>query len=356
MKKDVAVITFPGKYNYGNRLQNFATSEIYRSLGYSVESLNPSRGSKLTVLLKGVAKLLLGINAKRPEDRMSPARLAAFNRFNNLISTREVNTLDIHLKDEYKWFSVGSDQVWNPNYLGTMGFRSPWFFLKFVHPQQRIALSPSIGLDRLSNYQALLLRWGTAGFSRISIREERGRQLIYEATGRDATVICDPTLVVTPKVWRSIANDSLTPKQPYILEYLLGESNSEAKCVLDELDSGGAKILICLSDQARDGEPDAGPSEFISLVDNAEHVITDSFHAAVFASILNTPLTIVHREGGKSMFSRLENLSKTLGIEHKVYGSKNFELSRAGDCGGVSDAIEHERDKFITYLRGCLDA
>lgn len=356
MKNDVAIITLPGQYNYGNRLQNFATSVIYRSLGYSVESINPSQGSKFTVSIKRFAKRLLGINIKRPEDRMSSARLEAFNRFNKLIKTREVNTFDINLKNEYKWFSVGSDQVWNPNYLGTMAFRSPWFFLKFVNPRQRIALSPSIGLDSLSSYQVILLRWGTTGFSRLSIREERGRQLINEATGRDATVICDPTLVVAPEVWRSIASDSLTPKQPYILEYLLGESNSEAKCVLDELEGVGVKTLICLSDQARDGEPDAGPSEFISLVDNAEHVITDSFHAAVFACILDTPLTIVHREGGNSMFSRLENLSKTLGIEHKVYGSKSFELSRAGDSGGVSEAIERERDKFITYLRGCLDA
>ena len=56
------------------------------------------------------------------------------------------------------------------------------------------------------------------------------------------------------------------------------------------------------------------------------------------------------------MFSRLETLSKTLGIEHKIYGFPDFNLSRAGDYGGVPEAIERERKKFMDYLEGCLDA
>ena len=46
----------------------------------------------------------------------------------------------------------------------------------------------------------------------------------------------------------------------------------------------GTAEVINLSDRSKAGEPDAGPAEFISLIDNAAHVVTDSFHAAVLAN------------------------------------------------------------------------
>ena len=137
--------------------------------------------------------------------------------------------------------------------------------------------------------------------------------------------------------------------------YLLGGVGAEAADVLDKVTDHGRIPVIPLSDRQKPGEPDAGPAEFIDLIDHAEHVVTDSFHAAVFSSILQTPLTIVHREGGASMFSRLEQLSEMLGIEEKVYGSPTYDLARAGEYDGVPEAIEREREKFMTYLEGCLD-
>lgn len=125
--------------------------------------------------------------------------------------------------------------------------------------------------------------------------------------------------------------------------------------MLNLVSNHGHIPIIPLSDREKDGEPPAGPAEFISLIDNATHVITDSFHAAVFSSILHTPLTIVHRRGGESMFSRLETLSRTLGIEEKVYGSPSFNLSDAGEYTEVTEAIGCEREKFMTYLTNCLD-
>ncbi len=125
--------------------------------------------------------------------------------------------------------------------------------------------------------------------------------------------------------------------------------------MLESVTRRGEIPVVPLSDRQKPGEPDAGPAEFISLIDNAEHVVTDSFHAAVFASILQTPLTIVHREGGESMFSRLEQLSRMLGIENKVYGSSDFDLARGGDYEGVPEAIERERRRFVEFLEGCLD-
>ena len=39
MKKNVGLVTLPGNYNYGNRLQNYATSKLFESLSYKPEAL-----------------------------------------------------------------------------------------------------------------------------------------------------------------------------------------------------------------------------------------------------------------------------------------------------------------------------
>lgn len=152
-----------------------------------------------------------------------------------------------------------------------------------------------------------------------------------------------------------MSDERCTPAGPYVFTYLLGGVGGEAFDVLDKTTNHGRIPVVSLSDRQKPGEPDAGPAEFIDLIDHATHVVTDSFHAAVFSSILHTPLTIVHREGGASMFSRLEQLSEMLGIKEKVYGSSAYDLTKAACYEGVDDAIAREREKFMSYLKGCLD-
>ena len=256
------------------------------------------------------------------------------------------------LESQYDMFMVGSDQTWNPSQFA---YNEDWYFLDFAKPQQRIALAPSIGLDTLTSEQVRAVSRGVSNFSRVSVREKRGAELIKECTGIDADVICDPTLVLLSEEWRAVSDGRCTPVEPYVFTYLLGGVGAEASDVLDQVTNHGRIPVVPLSDRQKPGEPDAGPAEFIDLIDHASHVVTDSFHAAVFSSILHTPLTIVHREGGASMFSRLEQLSEMLGIEEKVYSSPTYDLAMADDYEGVDEAIARERERFVKYLKGCLN-
>lgn len=303
--------------------------------------------------MKRFAKRLLGREWRGPEELMNPERARRFSSFNSLIDQREVSRLHCMLSNQYDAFSVGSDQVWNPKYMIR---DTRWYFLRFARMEQRIALSPSIGLDDLKEEEREMIRKGVEGFVELSVREKRGAELIRECSKRNADVVCDPTLVLEADEWRSIASADLTPEEPYVFIYLLGEAESIPVDVLDRATKGGKLSIITLSDNDRKGEVPAGPAEFISLIDNAECVITDSFHAAVFASIMQTPLVVVRRAGGVNIFSRLETLSQMLGIEHKIYDSPQFDLSRSGDYKGVPEAIDRERRRFMDYLETCLNA
>lgn len=352
-KDQIGIVTLPGKYNYGNRLQNYATSKIYSNLGFSPKTLQMPRRANISRETKRFIKKMMGYSMQNPEALMTSERSEAFDRFDSLISFAEIASLDDPSLLLYRFFSVGSDQVWNPNLIR---YNEDWYYLSFAKPEQRIALAPSIGVDDLDRRNIRSFKKGLANFRYLSVREKRGAELIRLYSGRSATVICDPTLVLSADDWRKISDSRMNPKKPYIFTYLLGGLNNEASWVLNDIEDHESTKVVALSDRQMPGELDAGPAEFISLIDNAQHVITDSFHAAVFASILKTPLTIVHREGGKNMFSRLEQLSHMLGIEFKVFGSPSFDITRAKDHEGISEAIECERKRFMDYLEACLNA
>lgn len=351
-KKSVAVITLPGSFNYGNRLQNYAVTMIYESLGYRVDTLQIAERFNLVRQLECFARKVLGRTYSSPEDNMTSQRRAAFERFDSNIQMRTIDYDLKRLADEYDYFSVGSDQVWNPNYIV---YNDDWFFLKFARLEQRIALAPSIGLDSLDFFQRARLRSGLKGFVNPSVRERRGAELIKECSGIDAQVICDPTLALAPEDWRRVSDDALTPQEPYVFTYLLGGIGTEAEEVLRAVTNDGKIPVVSLTDRQRDGEPDAGPAEFISLIDNAQHVVTDSFHAAVFSTLMRSPLTIVHRDGGASMFSRLETLAQNLGLEDKIYGSQTYSIDSASNYEGVESRVSEQRDVFINYLKARLN-
>ena len=358
MKDNVGIVTVQGRFNYGNRLQNYAVDAIYRSQGFSPESLIFNRVPPPGQRLKKLAKKLLGRSTPERESMMSAERLAAFDRFNEHMTFCGYDGSDYEAIDRYRFYSAGSDQIWG---IGRSPYGEDWRFLQFARPEQRIALAPSFGTDSpLTDAQMRRLARYMQGYPLISVREESGARLIKEASGRDAVVICDPTLVLDASEWRSLSDSRLTPNDEYVFAYLLGDDSAEANDALDVASGHGTLPIVLLSDREREGEPPAGPAEFLSLVDNAAWVVTDSFHGSVFASIFRKPLTIVHRGGGEAMYSRmfgrLETLSKKLGIEHKVYRSPEYDLSRAGDYGGVPEAIERERRKFMDYLGMCLDA
>ena len=348
----VGIITLVGNFNYGNRLQAFATYRIVSKLGFTAVHLDLAKRFIMIDECKLLVKKILRMHIDNPEKAMTYERVDAFKRFNSQIETRLIkSTRDGYLK-QLAYVVIGSDQVWNPYFIRRY---EDWFMLDFVSSNRKIALSPSIGIGELNDKQAHRLAKSLRTYSTVSIREKRGAELIKECTGMDAEVICDPTLVLPAEEWRAVADGRCTPDAPYVFTYLLGGVGAEAADVLDKVTDHGRIPVIPLSDRQKPGEPDAGPAEFIDLIDHAAHVVTDSFHAAVFSSILHTPLTIVHREGGASMFSRLEQLSEMLGIEEKVYGSPTYDLARAGEYDGVPEAIEREREKFMTYLEGCLD-
>lgn len=367
-QKRVGIITLTGSFNYGNRLQLYAITRVFSNLGLNPFSLEfRNKHSKILHPKELIsARYIIPSN----EEVMTEERRAAFKRFNKYIQTIHYDSIIQNLRREFDYFCVGSDQVWNPVFMGYYNENiikriyhlfvdSPaflrnikWYFLRFADRSQRIAYAPSIGLDSLDPFITMLFRRGIQGFDKLSIREYRGAEILNHRYHIHADVLVDPTLLITKNDWNKVADNRITPKEPYVLIYLLGSRDCcEKKLLFDVTDKGRLPILY-LSDRQQPGEIDAGPAEFISLVAHAKHVITDSYHGSIFALIEDVPLTIVQRKGdAPNMYSRIETLSRQFDLSNKLFESPDFDLSKSGNYTTARSRLDAERKLAISFIK-----
>lgn len=108
--KKLGIVTLYGNYNFGNRLQNYAVQQIFRSRGYDVETIVCEK-SRIKYYARNAKRMLKYIKG----DGVG-LRHVNFEKFNKRrIPTRYFFTKDglypSSIAREYDFFAVGSDQV-----------------------------------------------------------------------------------------------------------------------------------------------------------------------------------------------------------------------------------------------------
>lgn len=373
-KKQVLLVTLQDMNNIGNRLQNYALTKTIESFGYYVS--NPyyiqnhdfKRG-KINFKVKHFIKLVLAAGGsnyyKRSAhlDNIIPIRQEKFRQFTenyiglgDLITFNNVSKINV---DEYNYVITGSDQVWHTWNNNTDG-ELDYFYLKFVPEYKRIAYAPSFGFSKFDIDEEVVHKRGLLGFaeSALSIREKSGAMLIKELTGQTATVVPDPTFLLNDEKWLEIARKpSYNINNHFMLVYFLGKRSS---IVVDKYkkiaEDKGLKIIDILDDTCLEYYL-TDPSEFIWLLNNAEFIATDSFHATVFSIIFHKDFFAARRnqKGLNDMFNRISDLLSSLGLDKFIFDEvdneeKKYHLSTS-DWKSVDQRIEEIRTVGLDYLK-----
>lgn len=190
-------------------------------------------------------------------------------------------------------------------------------------------------------------------FQHHSVREQSGAELVAEITGRKADVNVDPTLLLTTEEWDKITVKPLINK-PYIflfnvlkpkkmIEYAvqLGKEKNMPVYYLNDkhLPISGINYL----------KP-ASPNEFVSLIKNAEYVVTNSFHGSVFSIIFHKEL-IMELNTETKRNTRSEELLNSLGIKNREIGEGLAVDPDAPIDWKYADAIlDKQRNSARKYL------
>ncbi len=374
MKKVAIMTLFYSSENYGQILQVTALSYIIRKIGYQPEVINYISHQKVIrredyinplfylKAIKGVFNIVVNIFHKLNYIR-DEQREIAFQSFKNkylmLSCSCQTSSQLFSLNKEFDAFICGSDQIWSPTEF------DPKYYLDFVeNPDKIIAYAPSVGVHTLNDiYIRKRMKKLIIRFKHLSIREEDGRKVIKEITGRDAEVVLDPVLLLEPEEWNKMANEQ-EQSNPYILCYFLGNNKLswEHVKVLSRKLRFSVKVIPRFEFDLHRGYETllgSGPAEFLGLIKNAAFVCTDSFHGVLFSIIYKKPFYVYTRFSNKdpnSRNSRIYNILRLTGLEGRLV--KNYKVvDNPLECNFEETEFHLKtlKKKSLQYLKNALE-
>ncbi|MBR4066776.1 MAG: polysaccharide pyruvyl transferase family protein [Bacteroidaceae bacterium] len=321
--KRIGIATIHKSSNFGGSLQAYALYKYLESQGHSVEIIDllrpvhdrfiydsrykPYRSTRFTLKnrLLEFAKQLLGYkDNKGYSSEVSKQKFAEF--FKDIKYSKEYRKVRYIYKDapQYDVYVSGSDQLWNPMH----SFSIEPFFLTFA-PEgcKKISYATSIGVTKLTDREKTDFKRWLASYEAISVREDEGKQLLGSfIKDKNIEVVADPTFLLDIKDWKKLA---ITPsmKENYILLFSLSNAKPLVDFAIRMSKESGKRLVIIKGPSLDANSPDyildnnIGPREFLGYFDNADIVITDSFHGSVFSMLM----------GAKNFFSYIQPVSKT---------------------------------------------
>ena len=350
----IGILTFFCGPNYGAMLQAYSLWHYFEDRGHEVEFIDyPFGGMRRGPLwscfltrrglndfgiiknkLKSYVRFSITKFAKSfPKSRMTPS-------FEGLVDISKL----------YDCVVVGSDQVWNPAWCSPKSL--PILMLDFVDKgTKRISYAASFGTtvwrtDQNADLAATFLR----RFDAISVREKSGVQMVHELCGRsDAKWLLDPTLLHVAPFYLGITSQR-KHTEPYICSYILDEWSDDAtigrllKRVkmmrgINAVRTDRTNVVGLLSPLCRHfGVKTKIPvTEWLSLIANAEFVITNSFHGTIFSILFHKPFVTVLLNGTNSeMNERVISLLSLLNLEDRLVGDDEKALSEDVVLGAIS--------------------
>ena len=282
--------------------------------------------------------------------------------FNLSRSNNTFKDLTNQAKELYSDVIVGSDQLWLP-----VNVVADYYTLNWVPDEiNKISYSTSFGFSSIPNKYVELYRNFLNRINYLSTREESGVQIIKDIVARDAKLVCDPTILLTKDEWHEESSKERKYDEKYILCYFLGNNIEHRKFAERLRKKTGYKIVslnhadeyVKYSDEFCDYAPfDIGPREWISLIENAEYVCTDSFHGTVFSILFNKMFFDFRRHNNKSKVStnsRIDSLLDVAGIskERILVGNEDIDkvLTYKIDYNKVNENINKFREDSQKWL------
>lgn len=353
-ERKVAIATVYGEFNLGNKLQNYAVTKIYKELGFYPITQVFNKKTSLNFKMKNFLKMnilrFIPFVGKFKSYNRQFQRNTLFKSFsNNYLHLYKIDySNDItEINNNYLFFSVGSDQVWNDDYVKG---NELLFLLGRNIEIPKISLSASFGKSSVNEKE--IFKNLLPNFKAISVREESAVNIIEDLIGKESTLLSDPTLALSKDEWSNVSNSpSFNVPKKYAVAYFLGGMEKFERNIKDYCKKNNLELVNVLDRNSVYFE--SGPREFINLVENSEIVFTDSFHASVFSIIFNRQFYVFERQKQKSsMSSRIDTLLNKFDLHSCFYkGEINYNDI---DWNSINKKLSIEKENIYSFLTNTL--
>lgn len=356
--KKVLLVTLFDEGNIGNRLQHYALQTVISGYGIEVTSLDnyyTPRESVKDRIKYLVKRLLCGLGSKKYvqaclDYRFLKRKKKAIRKFNenHLTTVKQITNRESFDTDwsDYDLAIAGSDQIWHKwrNDVEEL----PFYYLQFLPSEKRVAYAASFGFENFSSESLEQHRAGLSGMCHISCREDSGCALVKDLVGREASRVLDPTFLLNADQWYAVAKRSsrfARSQKHYAFSFFLGKLTDEYKDYMNSIMQENSIVqLINFSDETI---LECGPCEFLSFIERADYVFTDSFHCTAFSHIFDKEFVVFRRvqPGFEKMFGRIEDLLASVDKLDHIYGGTSHESKN-----NFSELYEHS----VQYLENVL--
>lgn len=318
----VGIITQPLKGNYGGIIQNWALQQVLKKMGHDPITIDYMFSDTWTIWMKvNISRLLKQI--VKPGKGFSyyaknVVRSRMFDDFikENIITTEKVHRYSERLIENYRLEAliVGSDQVWRPKY----NYKALYdMFCGFAQHTgvKRISYAASFGTEEweYKETQTEICRELVRNFDGVSVRESSGVDLCKRYFGIDAVQVLDPTFLLTKEDYCRLIND-VEPMcdERSLAAYVLDPTADKINHINQTAKKQGLKpFVVSASRQAL-----LTPKQWISIFRDAQYVVTDSFHGAVFSMIFEKPFeTLGNETRGNARFKLIDELKSNNNID-----------------------------------------
>ena len=361
----IGIITYHKAYNYGSALQAYALNNYLNQINnVRAETINyvTQRQTQIYGLFEPV-KSILSI-ARNVHTLMNVRKLVLHKkRFDEFVNNEIVLSKDVFnssedlmkISDSYEYYMCGSDQIWNPN---TVDFDES-YMLSFVDDKSKcIAYAPSIGVSKIKEEHKHYYLENLPNFHRLSVREKSGADIAKEIIGREVKVVLDPVFLLTENQWTNMAKCDI--KCPYVLGYFIG-AISGMRDFANRMHKETGLPVVVIYKNLRDmkyrfsNHYDAGPREFVGLVQNAKYVVTNSFHAVAFSLISKKNFwAFTDTSNPNAPHSRIENILEDFQLTNRIINKETMsEIDYREPIlykRNFEELIERKRQDSIDYI------
>lgn len=364
MKADI--ITMHMINNYGSVLQTYATCEMFRMMGIEPEIIDyyPERligyGSLKQLYidakpfhnnpLKCLIVALVNWPSYKLQNRIFKPFIQEYIPLSKKYETIHELEVDPPKADIY---CTGSDQVWN-NYLDSKKQFDKAYFLDFGNDEvKRISYAASFGRSDFSEIEKSTIREYLERYSAVSTREITGLEIIKDSFFGLKECCLDPTFMIPRNKWHELM-EPINHKK-YILVYQLHEDSATSEIAVhlgEELGYDVIRISTALHRRIHGGKTIMLPTvgQFLSYINQAELVVTDSFHATAFSVNMNRPFISVK---WKMFNDRIDTILDIVGLQYRSVNTLNeakMAIQRKIDFDDVNSKIEVARKKSLNFF------
>lgn len=357
----IGIVTQSLLNNYGGILQNYALQKVLKDLGHEPITIDyVAHYSFRRFLIHNLKTIFYFLINSKNCNFISyfRKRKNIMSEFvsNYIITTNPVRKYSQKIIDDYniETLIVGSDQVWRPQYNNDL--EDMYFYFVKEKCISKIAYAASFGVDiwEYTKFQTLRCKRLIKRFDAVSVREDSGISLCQNFFDMNVEDVLDPTLLLSKEEYKKLCENIPKIEESFLLAYILDTNNYKNKLINDVSILKGIPIKKIHADN----NATLSIPEWLSLIRDAEYVVTDSFHGMLFSVIFNKQfIVIANKERGLTRFTsflkKFKLLNRLVFIEE--YSTEINDISNIKiDYNNINSIKDLEKDKSVSFICNAL--